>query len=401
MANPLVSTNLAARDRHNPAMADIHTDVDKPIQLDELIITVKGEAPTFKMLEKTLLTLGRETTNDVPLVNTAVSRHHARLQKREEAWFVTDLGSTNGTFLAKERLDANVEYAWQSGHPLQVGPFTLQWQSPRDLTSGQTLMLMPEAMKQLDLVDAKEIEQEVALDELVNVMLDQPELELGLGDSAEIKLGILSQAKLEKVLEIIVAGIPEHWIDLSSEKVTVEPKKHRSASLKINVPQSMMVEAGEYDFEVIVQDIYNKAQVSRLPGKIVIKPVRDFSVRMVQGGGNDFAPVKLTIRNLGNTKGIYNIAAESERLKVTGEKWTATLLPGQSVDMQYDVSAESRALFGKLTKQPYTLTVKAEDGETKDVPGALQLTPSISTPMLVAGLIAFTLLLIVLTLILR
>jgi len=44
-----------------------------------------------------LLTLGRLPTSDIVLEHSSVSRRHAELTYRDDAWFIRDLGSTSGT----------------------------------------------------------------------------------------------------------------------------------------------------------------------------------------------------------------------------------------------------------------------------------------------------------------
>ncbi len=50
-----------------------------------------------------------------------VSRRHLKIMRRGELPFVTDLGSSNGTFLNGGRLIAYNEYALQSGDGLRLG----------------------------------------------------------------------------------------------------------------------------------------------------------------------------------------------------------------------------------------------------------------------------------------
>jgi predicted component of type VI protein secretion system len=71
--------------------------------------------------------LGRSDEADITLPETAVSRQHARLEQRDGAWYVIDLGSTNGSFLGGSRLPANVAVNWKMHQELQIGPFTLAW----------------------------------------------------------------------------------------------------------------------------------------------------------------------------------------------------------------------------------------------------------------------------------
>lgn len=58
---------------------------------------------TFKTLipsiDKNIITIGRSTDNDIVLNNIKVSRHHAKLEKIGDEWFIEDLGSVNKTYL--------------------------------------------------------------------------------------------------------------------------------------------------------------------------------------------------------------------------------------------------------------------------------------------------------------
>ncbi|HEU5304187.1 MAG TPA: FHA domain-containing protein [Gemmatimonadales bacterium] len=51
-----------------------------------------------------VVNIGRGDYNDVVLADPSVSTMHAKLQRREEVWVLSDLNSTNGTFVEGERL---------------------------------------------------------------------------------------------------------------------------------------------------------------------------------------------------------------------------------------------------------------------------------------------------------
>jgi len=59
--------------------------------------------------------IGRGAHNDVSINDSSVSDSHAKFQYRDRAWFITDLGSRNGTyvggvrFTGERRLYGNVE----------------------------------------------------------------------------------------------------------------------------------------------------------------------------------------------------------------------------------------------------------------------------------------------------
>jgi pSer/pThr/pTyr-binding forkhead associated (FHA) protein len=50
--------------------------------------------------------VGRGEHNDVVVPEESVSDSHAKLQRRDGVWYVTDLGSTNGTYVAGRRIES-------------------------------------------------------------------------------------------------------------------------------------------------------------------------------------------------------------------------------------------------------------------------------------------------------
>jgi hypothetical protein len=57
-------------------------------------------------------TIGRHPNSSIPLEDHYVSAHHAQLTREEDGWWVTDLGTKNGTFVNEIRVNA----------PTRLGP---------------------------------------------------------------------------------------------------------------------------------------------------------------------------------------------------------------------------------------------------------------------------------------
>ena len=60
-------------------------------------------SPAFT-IDKETVQIGRLSDNDIMLPDPNVSRVHARISRRGDSYFITDLKSTNGTFLNEERI---------------------------------------------------------------------------------------------------------------------------------------------------------------------------------------------------------------------------------------------------------------------------------------------------------
>ncbi len=71
------------------------TIVMAPPAPPRLVVTTPQGVAEFPLTSSSM-TLGRDPANDITVDSDAVSRRHARLDRRDSGWDITDLGSTNG-----------------------------------------------------------------------------------------------------------------------------------------------------------------------------------------------------------------------------------------------------------------------------------------------------------------
>src|SRR5207247_157396 len=85
------------------------------------VVVVKDESGRKLSTHKLTSTLqvGRADACHIRLQDTYVSNFHARLYPENGAWYVQDLGSTNGTYLNRQRVSGSVEV--QAGDEVRVG----------------------------------------------------------------------------------------------------------------------------------------------------------------------------------------------------------------------------------------------------------------------------------------
>jgi pSer/pThr/pTyr-binding forkhead associated (FHA) protein len=60
---------------------------------------------TIMEVRSPLAHVGRGAHNDIVVSDESVSDSHAKLQRREDGWYVVDMGSTNGTYVGGRRID--------------------------------------------------------------------------------------------------------------------------------------------------------------------------------------------------------------------------------------------------------------------------------------------------------
>ena len=70
------------------------------------------------------LTIGRSPEAEIFLDDVTVSRDHAVLVRRSDAWYLDDSGSLNGTYVNRRRIDSR---KLEDGDELQIGKYKLTY----------------------------------------------------------------------------------------------------------------------------------------------------------------------------------------------------------------------------------------------------------------------------------
>jgi pSer/pThr/pTyr-binding forkhead associated (FHA) protein len=94
-----------------------------PVPTTLLIHPPDGGKPHGMRLE-TATTIGRGAECELHIEDTYASQQHARIFGKNGAWYVEDLGSTNGTFVNEQRLVAPA--LLQPGDRVRIGTTVLE-----------------------------------------------------------------------------------------------------------------------------------------------------------------------------------------------------------------------------------------------------------------------------------
>ncbi|MCJ7593526.1 MAG: FHA domain-containing protein [Desulfobacterales bacterium] len=65
--------------------------------------------------------VGRSQDNDIQILDKTVSRRHLKLSRKGDRYFITDLGSQNGTFVNGLCITSGIEIEVRQGHPIALG----------------------------------------------------------------------------------------------------------------------------------------------------------------------------------------------------------------------------------------------------------------------------------------
>jgi pSer/pThr/pTyr-binding forkhead associated (FHA) protein len=90
----------------------------------ELVVTGGNLAGTTITLADQQITIGRAGDATLVLTDDYASTRHARIYPQNGEWIVEDLGSTNGTYLDRQKVSAPTPV--QVGMPIRIGKTVLE-----------------------------------------------------------------------------------------------------------------------------------------------------------------------------------------------------------------------------------------------------------------------------------
>ncbi|MGF0096219.1 FHA domain-containing protein [Peptoniphilus sp. SGI.035] len=106
---------------------DVKSMTSRGESLDDAYLKVVNrlDSLNFKMQEYYVIdgdiTLGRSSRNDVVIKDKFVSKNHLKILDKNQAYYIEDLGSANGTFLNGTKIEPNELIELQNNDKIGVG----------------------------------------------------------------------------------------------------------------------------------------------------------------------------------------------------------------------------------------------------------------------------------------
>jgi diguanylate cyclase (GGDEF)-like protein len=102
--------------------------------VNDCVVVIYTKEPTLLgkrfVLETDTMRVGRGTDNHIVLDGDSVSRRHAHFERRNEAWYAVDDGSTNGTYVNERQIPEGVQL--RNNDRIQVGPTIFKYLTGAD-----------------------------------------------------------------------------------------------------------------------------------------------------------------------------------------------------------------------------------------------------------------------------
>ena len=127
------------QEEHTATLAPVDPEVDEELSVGvddlpegaaTLVVTRGPGAGSRFVLDQDVVRAGRHPDSDIFLDDVTVSRRHAELARSSPGWLVRDVGSLNGTYVNRQRIEDEARLS--NGDEVQIGRFKLVF-----LTGGQ------------------------------------------------------------------------------------------------------------------------------------------------------------------------------------------------------------------------------------------------------------------------
>ena len=89
--------------------------------MPKLLITLPDGTSQSHDLADDLVTIGRVSDNAIQIDDASVSSHHAELRLEGNDYILRDIGSTNGTRLNGQTVEADSDHPLQAGDAVRLG----------------------------------------------------------------------------------------------------------------------------------------------------------------------------------------------------------------------------------------------------------------------------------------
>jgi eukaryotic-like serine/threonine-protein kinase len=282
---------------------------------DRLVIYANNQPTRTIALDKATYIIGRDADRDIPLSGTKVSRSHAKLERGPDGKYrITDLGSTNGSWLNEATLVANVPQVIEPGQTIRIGEFYLriepggaaaampqgydpdmtglqgvppqyappppqpsppvyqpppspppQPSSPYPSTPPQYASVPPQyasTAPQYSSVPpsysstAGSVPGQPSMDrpdtQQIGLTLMARDVRVEAGSMATLAFEVTNSSRLVDHFVVQVTGLPEEWVVLPTQPLYLMPGNRDTAQITFRPPRNSKSKAGAHPFEVRV-----------------------------------------------------------------------------------------------------------------------------------------------------
>jgi len=308
------------------------------------------------------LTIGREADNDIVLDDPKVSRHHAQIDYDGSDYRVLDLDSSNGTFLANNRLLPGISDVWDPDKGLRIGNTWLRLS--RAESSAKSSMGTR--------VDFSRV-MSSAGEGRVGVFMEDTNLSVEPGQNLVIKLVLINQGDLVDHFNVSVTGIPGEWAPELPKSVYLMPGDQQEVNFNIKPSRTPQSRAGRYPVIIVVTSKADPSQVAKSKMNITVAPYSQFRAELQPQRLQTGRTGRLTVTNQGNLQETFTVQFidAAEELSFQPPRVEMRVPEGQSVTAEFRAQLRKPRWLGGEKSHAFSAQVSLPKGEPQTLQASI------------------------------
>jgi len=280
--------------RGDSILEDFATPAD--LKRDQVQILTTGKTTRNMSMKADGLTIGRDADNDIVLDDPKVSRHHARIDYDGSDYRVLDLDSSNGTFLANNRLLPGISDVWSPDKALRIGNTWLRLRRVEaNATSGTGTR-----------VDYSRVTSSQGQGR-VGLFMENTNVSVEPGQSLTLQLVLINQGDLVDHFNISASGIPREWAPELPKSVYLMPGDQQEVKLNIQPPRNSHSRAGRYTVTFVVSSKADPTQIAEASTTLTVAAFSQFRAELQPQRLRPGQKGRLSISNQGNLQETFNV----------------------------------------------------------------------------------------------
>ncbi len=310
------------------------------------------------------LTIGRDPDNDIVLNYDNVSRHHARINFTGVDYQVTDLNSTNGTFIASFKLLPGIPEIWTTDKPLRVGDSYLRLER-RPASAASRMSGFGGTMAASGPVKS------AAGAGRVGVFTETKQLSVIPGSSALLPVTILNQGEVVDSFAVTAEGIPSNWVSAPPPLLRLLPGMSQDISLILQPPRSPQSRANVYPLTIRVASQDAPDQVGRVQVSLTVLPFHQIASELKPEKIKAGQPAQVILKNQGNSPEPLQVnwQDQADELAFSPVQTLLTVPEGQQSAVKFTASTKQRRWIGGEKQYPFNVLVTPTTGNPLTHPG--------------------------------
>lgn len=368
-------------------------DTPQDLMRDRVAVQKAGEETTFFELTRPTFIIGRTDDADITLPSTQVSRQHARINRRRDGTYtITDLGSTNKTFIDGVELLSDISEPWGTSQMVAIGEYRLTLQHASAMQDTHPDFVPPSLEGILTPTgDTAPSRAEGSLhthaDQVATLQLSPSYITVQAGSQSVVNVMLQNTTNTVEHFQLQIQGIPNDWVSAPPTPLQLMPGASGSIPITFHPPMQSTTTAGDHPYNVRVTSQERGMEIARSSGTLSISAYHRFTLDLMPARITNGKIINLTVRNQGNSAESIMITPRDRAAAIRFEPSSATLNinPGQEEVVRFQANQAFPKWLGANEMLPFELRAVSRMGQEQTQSGELVVKPRL--PIWMAGLL--------------